>query len=301
MPGKIPGKIPRLLIIGGTGEARHLANAVSVIYGQSLGLVTSRLGLVPPAGPLAGDMRQGGFGGVPGLVEYFKKEKIDWVIDASHPFAATISGNTRAACLQTGRDYLRLERSSWQQAGRKWLSFPGFEQICAAVPDGAQRCFLTVGAGGAAAFAAVCQREQKFLPRRYWLIRVAALPDDYTDWQAAFGPLLSSVTLRLSGRLIHRRGGFALWVQRGPFTFSRETALLRQFGIDCLIAKMSGGAATRAKLAAADHLGIPCLLLERPVGVKASPFEVGDHASGVSTALDWLAQRCAPTRCKAVW
>ncbi len=289
--------MPRLLIIGGTGEARHLANAVAAIYGHNLKLVTSRLGLAPPAGPVAGDMRQGGFGGVSGLVDYFKQENIDWVIDASHPFAATISRNTRTACLETGRDYLRIERPSWRRpVGGKWPSYSGFERLCAALPDTAEHCFLTLGSAGAAAFATAYRRQKEQsrrpLPRRYWLIRVICPPDDQerNRWQAAFGPLLSPLNMiRLSRQ--GRCGGFALWVGRGPFTFSREAALLGQFRIDCLIAKMSGGSATRAKLAAADHLGIPCLLLERPFSVQSSLLERNDQVSGVAAALDWLAQK----------
>ena len=291
--------MPRLLIIGGTGEARHLANAVAALYGPRLKLVTSRLGLVPAAGPVAGDMRQGGFGGVSGLMDYFKQENIDWVIDASHPFAATISRNTRMACRETGRDYLRIERPSWRvPVGKKWRLFAECEELCAAIPDGARRCFLTVGAVGAAAFAAVYRRQKEHnrrpVPNRYWLIRVVCPPDDHerTAWQAAFGPLLSPFVIRPSRPGINRQGGFALWVQRGPFTFNREMALLRQFGIDCLIAKMSGGPATRAKLVAADHLKIPCLLLERPTGLESTSFENGGAVSGVAAALDWLAQRC---------
>jgi len=46
--------------------------------------------------------RVGGFGGVDGLIRYLTEARIDRVIDATHPFAARISANARAACAAVG-------------------------------------------------------------------------------------------------------------------------------------------------------------------------------------------------------
>lgn len=67
-----------------------------------------------PVGPV----RVGGFGGVDGLraalVDY------DAVIDATHPFAATMSANAVAACTAgpVQRPLLRLERPGWAERAR---------------------------------------------------------------------------------------------------------------------------------------------------------------------------------------
>jgi precorrin-6A/cobalt-precorrin-6A reductase len=51
---------------------------------------------------------------------------------------------------------------------------------------------------------------------------------------------------------------------RGPFALADELALMQAFGIDLLVTKASGGAATQAKITAAHRLKIPVLLIRRP-------------------------------------
>jgi precorrin-6A/cobalt-precorrin-6A reductase len=70
---------------------------------------------------------------------------------------------------------------------------------------------------------------------------------------------------------------------RGPFSLAQERRLLRQHGIDVLVCKASGGAATEAKLIAAREAGIPVIMVRRP------PREPGEAVDTVEAALDWLA------------
>ena len=53
---------------------------------------------IPSAAPVP--VRSGGFGGVDGLASHIVDEKIDAVLDATHPFAARISTNAIRACAQ---------------------------------------------------------------------------------------------------------------------------------------------------------------------------------------------------------
>ena len=50
----------------------------------------------------------------------------------------------------------------------------------------------------------------------------------------------------------------------GPFALEQELALLRDYRIDALVAKNSGGGAVQAKLTAARRLQLPVIMLERP-------------------------------------
>ena len=70
---------------------------------------------------------------------------------------------------------------------------------------------------------------------------------------------------------------------RGPFSLLEERLLLRQSGVDVLVCKASGGAATEAKLIAAREAGIPVIMVRRP------PREPGYAVESVEAALDWLA------------
>lgn len=70
---------------------------------------------------------------------------------------------------------------------------------------------------------------------------------------------------------------------RGPFTVADETTLLREYLIDVLVTKNSGGEATAAKLTAARQLGLPVVVVRRP------PLPRGVSAvSDVAGVLAWL-------------
>ncbi|ERI30230.1 precorrin-6x reductase CbiJ/CobK-like protein, partial [Burkholderia cenocepacia BC7] len=51
---------------------------------------------------------------------------------------------------------------------------------------------------------------------------------------------------------------------RGPFTLDGERALFALAGIDVVVSKNSGGAATEAKLDVARERGLPVVMLRRP-------------------------------------
>jgi precorrin-6A/cobalt-precorrin-6A reductase len=52
---------------------------------------------------------------------------------------------------------------------------------------------------------------------------------------------------------------------RGPFLLEDERVLFERRGIDVLISKNSGSTATEPKLEVARELGVPVLVLKRPV------------------------------------
>ena len=69
-----------------------------------------------PALPV-GPVRIGGFGGVDGLRHWLRDNGIDAVVDATHPFAATITANAAAACATLGLPHLVLARPAWDPRG----------------------------------------------------------------------------------------------------------------------------------------------------------------------------------------
>ncbi len=208
-----------LLILGGTGEAARLAGGAIARFGEGLRVTTALAGRTRHPGPLAGQVRIGGFGGAAGLALYLVNHRIDRLIDATHPFAATISRAARIAAERTG-------------VGR--------------------RAWLTVGAGAAAAFAAVDGVR--------FVVRVIDPPRE-------------SLPLRCCEVVLGR----------GPFSLAEERHLLQRYAIDVLVCKASGGAATEAKLIAARELGLPVIMVRRP------PPEPGLAVETVEAALDWLA------------
>jgi precorrin-6A/cobalt-precorrin-6A reductase len=279
---------PRVLILGGTTEARHLADALSQPAAAEAEALTPHPtpalgGASKPAGydsfgststgrpateaeyfvisslagrtsaplQLPGEVRIGGFGGVDGLVDYLRAERIDAVVDATHPFAATMTRHALAAADRTGVPLLVLRRPGFaEEPGDAWVRVPDLAEAAARLPRLGDRAFLTTGRQSLAAFAGVegCS----------FLSRSVEMPTP-------------PVPERLE-----------VVLDRGPFTLDGERRLLRTFRANVLVTKDSGGAAP--KLVAARGLGLPVLMVDRP------PDPPAPTVATVSGAVAWLSQ-----------
>ncbi len=244
---------PNLLILGGTGEAVALARAALARFGEGIGVTTALAGRTRHPGPIPGLVRIGGFGGSAGLAAYLIDERIDRLIDATHPFAAGISRAARVAAERSGVPRLALLRPPWRrQPLDRWIEVDSIEAAALLVERVGRCAWLTVGAGSTAAFARV--NGVRFIVR---LIE----------------PPREALPLRC-----HQ-----IVLGRGPFSLAEERHLLTHHAIDVLVCKASGGAATEAKLIAARELGLPVLMVRRPLR------EPGPAVETVEAALDWLA------------
>ncbi|UCH72948.1 MAG: cobalt-precorrin-6A reductase [Rhodospirillales bacterium] len=241
----------RLLILGGTGEAVELANAVARRCGDRIRILSSLAGRTRKPRPMAGELRVGGFGGATGLAGYLREMRIDFVIDATHPFAARISANARRACDAAGVPRLMLVRPPWvSRAKDRWIVVPDTAAAVRRLPRLGRRAFVALGSGGRAAFDG--------LKDVVLIFRVAEARDP----------------LPLPGREVI--------VARGPFRMADEVRLLNQWRVDVVVSRNSGGAATYAKIAAARELAIPVIMIERP------PSEPGCGATNVEEAVEWI-------------
>jgi precorrin-6A/cobalt-precorrin-6A reductase len=196
-----------------------------------------------------GPVRVGGFGGVDGLASYLRSERIGAVVDATHPFAATMTANAFAATAVTGTPLIVLRRPGWsERPGDDWHRVPSMAAAAALVPKLGERVFLTTGRQTIGAFAGV--DECWFLAR-------------------SVEPPVPPMPARLE-----------VVLDRGPFSVESEQALLAEHRIDVLVTKDSGGVAP--KLAAARERGIPVLLIDRP------PTPAGEAVATVDAAIEWL-------------
>ncbi len=218
----------RVLLLGGTGEARRLAQR---LVDDGVAVVSSLAGRVADPVLPPGEVRVGGFGGAAGLVAWLQEHPVAAVVDATHPFAAAISANAAEAAAITGVPLLRLQRPGWSpQPGDDWRWADSLAGAAEAV-TGFRHVFVTTGRQGLAAFAGLTA---------HCVVRSVDPPDP---------PLPPRTTVVLA---------------RGPFTVEEERALLVEHGIDVVVAKDSGGHMTEAKLSAARQLGIPVVLVRRP-------------------------------------
>jgi precorrin-6A/cobalt-precorrin-6A reductase len=252
----------RLLILGGTAEAAALARGALARFDDSLLVITSLAGRTGRPSPLPGRIRIGGFGGPAGLAAYLTENGIDRVIDATHPFATRISAEALRACEETNVPRLRLRRPPWHRHPLdRWIEVDDMNAAAAIVPRIGQRAWLTIGAKEITCFSSAAAVR--------FLVRLVDPPR---------GPLpLQS---------------YEVVVGRGPFTLTEERRRIAQHGIDVLVCKASGGAATEAKLIAARERGVPVIMARRP------PDEPGEAVETVGAALDWLAARLFPLKAK---
>ena len=242
----------RVLLLGGTTEAGHLARALAV---AGIDAVYSYAGRT--AAPLDQPIpvRTGGFGGVAGLAQFLHDQHITRVVDATHPFAAQISQNAIAACAQAGVPLVVLERPAWQAlGGDHWTAVPDLAAAMDALPDRPARVFLAIGKQTLAVFAAK--------PQHHYLLRLVDAPD---------GPLPLPDAMAV--------------VARGPFDVAGDLELLKSNRISHVVAKNAGGAGAEAKLIAARVLGLPVILIDRPalpprhvLGLVAEVMHWLDHA-----------------------
>ncbi|EHB53456.1 precorrin-6x reductase [Mycolicibacterium rhodesiae JS60] len=241
----------RILLLGGTGEARALATRLHPDYD----IVSSLAGRVPDPALPAGPVRIGGFGGVAGLREWLGANQIGAVVDATHPFAATMTAHAAQVCADLGLPHLVLSRPAWDPAGAIRVA-SDVEAAQVVAEQGFSRIFLTTGRSGVGPFTS---------SRAWFLIRVVTPPDP--DALPRHHELLLS---------------------RGPYGYADECALLRDNRIDVLVTKNSGGALTEAKLAAAKDLGVIVVMIDRPA------LPAGVHAVGtVDEAVDWVVRLAA--------
>jgi precorrin-6A/cobalt-precorrin-6A reductase len=242
----------RLLILGGTGEAVALAAEALARFGARLTIISALAGRTQTPRLPAGRHRIGGFGGADGLAAYRAVERIDYLIDATHPFAATISAHAARACAAAAVPRLVLERPPWRiGTGDRWIEVRDAPAAAAEAERLGRRVFLTIGQRTLAAFAP--------LTNHWFLVRLIEPP--------ATPPPLAQYQLMLG---------------RGPFDASAEAALMAQHAIDLLITRHSGGAATVGKLLAARQRGLPVILIARP----APP--PGERVTTLEAALGWL-------------
>jgi precorrin-6A/cobalt-precorrin-6A reductase len=217
--------VPTVLVLGGTGEARRLPPVLLPAYR----VISSLAGRVADPALPAGEVRIGGFGGPEGLRDYLLTEHIDAVVDATHPFAATISANAATACATTGIPLLILRRPGYPPDDA-WLRVPSVAAAAAHLTG--ERVFLTTGRQTLHHFAD--------LSAPWFLLRCVDPPEP---------PLPPRLKILLA---------------RGPFTVPGELALMRSHAVDVLITKDSGGPMTAAKLVAARELGVRVIVVDRP-------------------------------------
>jgi precorrin-6A/cobalt-precorrin-6A reductase len=221
----------RILILGGTTEARQLAGKLAARASVTLSLAGRTESPVAQGVPV----RTGGFGGADGLATYLREMRIDLLIDATHPYAARISANAAQAARVAEVPILALRRPGWEPVeGDRWTQVDTVGDAVQALGLAVRRVFLALGRQEVAAFEAA--------PQHHYLIR-------------SVDPVEPKLAVPDASYLL----------ARGPFRQVEERALLEKHRVDVVVSKNSGGEATYGKIAAARTLGIEVVMVKRPM------------------------------------
>jgi precorrin-6A/cobalt-precorrin-6A reductase len=239
-----------VLILGGTSEARQLAGHLADRTNLKVTLSLAGRTAHPAEQPVP--VRLGGFGGVEGLAGYLARERVDVLIDATHPYADTMAAHAAEASARAKVPILALKRPAWTMTdGDRWIEVDGVAAAAATLGETPRRVFLTIGRNEVSAFEAA--------PQHFYLIR-------------SVDPIEPPLALPQAHTIL----------ARGPFSEDDERALMTQHHTEFVVAKNSGGSATYAKIAAARSLGVTVVMLKRPALPDATT--VGT----VPDALAWL-------------
>ena len=247
----------RVLILGGTGDAREVAALATAADFEAISSLAGRTR--SPQLPV-GSARVGGFGGARGLADYLRDEQIDLLVDATHPFADQITANAAQAAKAADVPRVLLDRPGWAPiAGDRWIHAADVDDAASKLPEFASRVFLTIGRQELAAFA--------HLTDIWFLYRTIDPPGDE----------------------VPRPPGLLL-LDRGPFSEAEERALMVEHRIEAVVTRNSGGDDTYPKIAAARSLGLPVVVIARP------PIPPGDVVRSPGEVLAWLQRQVERVR-----
>lgn len=240
---KTPLDKKRWLILAGTKEARDFISH----WRQSpqVKLVASLKGITKQAPDLQVETRLGGFSyeaedgtpidGITAMASYLKAQAFDALIDITHPFSAQISRHAKQAAALSDVPYFQFLRAPWQPlADDEWHYHDSWEALYQAVAT--RHLFI---AGGHEALASLPASYQGQMTARM-IEPPQAKPHDLPDY-------------------------LEILLGHPARQASDEAALFKKHGITAVAAKLSGGKASAAKLAAARQLGLAVHLVKRPV------------------------------------
>lgn len=227
-----------IILFGGTAEGRILCELLSNKRIATLACVATEYGealltLGDTLRVLTGRLDQAG------MEKLLAAERPRLVIDATHPYAAEVSGNIRAACENAGIKCLRLHRETIFSDG--CATFPDLSKLIGWLKEQRGRVFSTLGAKEAATLSTV-----EGYRERVWL---RILPD------------AAGLSTCLAAGFPARH----IICMQGPFSRELNVAMFRAAGADILLTKESGTAGGYLeKLEAAQACGMTSAVLLRP-------------------------------------
>lgn len=231
-------KLKKIFLIAGTTEGRILADylrrskwqaivSVATSYGEDLIVGSDEVQV--RCGRLTQDEME----------VLLQREAIEWVIDATHPYATQVTQQIQAVCENLTIPYQRLIRP---KSTESWMKcFESTEAVIEFLNQETGKVLLTTGSKDLMQFTKVRDYEKRLYPRILPMIET----------------LQSALALGYqSSKII---------CMQGPFGYALNKGMLRQIQPRYLVTKDSGDiGGLQDKLKAAKDTGVTVLMIERP-------------------------------------
>lgn len=257
----------QVLVFGGTSDARFICQildehrisytlSVATAVGESL------------AGNIGGQIRVGRIDSDE-IADWLVNHAVQWVIDASHPYAELLSHNITRACETAGVTLSRYQRRSELNDLEHPLlhKVASLQAACAVVQAFGPRVLLTTGSKELAAY-------QQGLPGKTLLVRVLPTSEVIAECEALGLGVDNIIALR------------------GPFSAEFNAATYDFCTPDVVITKESGAEGGYLdKVTPALARNIPCVVVTRPQPQVFGP-ELLESREDVSRRVTrWLQER----------
>ena len=229
-----------ILVFGGTAEGRLIVewldgrNSCDIVactateYGASL-LLDGR-NVTTLQGPLSSQDKQ----------QLMSEHAFACIVDATHPYALHISESIEELARQHGTNVLRIVRDQYPEGS--WTSVVSVQEAARYVAGRKGNVLTTTGSKNLAVF-------------------IQALPDFADRLYARILPVPESIG-------IARNLGIPtdhIIAMQGPFSVQMNRALIREFGIACMVSKQSGSTGGFGeKVQAAQECGIELVVVAPP-------------------------------------
>ena len=235
-------------LLAGTGDGPHLARAL-ISQGWHVHVsVVGDMAAHPYRGLELEAIHVGALGGSQGISQWLQRIPVDWVVDATHPFALRISDQLNQACKGSGQRLVRFERP--MEASGKAVVLGSMDDLVDQ-PLSGRRLLIALGARQLVAAATVARQAgamvfARVLPSPMSLIQAAAagLPPEHL---AVVRPL------------------------QGPEPGALEAAVCRRWSITDVVCRQSGGATEALWARLSMEMGFGLWLLRRPAPIAEVP------------------------------
>lgn len=230
-----------ILVLAGTKDGRELITllaqagytVLASVFSQYGGELIQLKNVVVHTGPLNAD----------GLAKLVSSNDINFVVDASHPYAINVSQNAMQACASTNTHYIRYERPAAVMPLHERLHVVNdYKQAIELTAALGKVVFLTTGSRHLKLF-----KDAPCLQKHRLIARVLPEPDVLTEC-IDMGFLPKDIV-----------------AMQGPFSHELNLVLFKEFQAEVVVTKNSGQiGGSDTKITAAMALGLPIVVIDRP-------------------------------------